>query len=289
MQYKYSALLPEDTFNDIRFYKSFNENFLFSKVSALKAIIELSEGLSGADKVTTSFLEDLRAEIYFTIFMQFESLFALMMAPFQPKPHGLYMTLYQSGKLRKQIYRYVKQDIDLLTGGKERSSIDFINHALFCKVSFKSSDEGSLAFKNSLVSLDNFLKMIASLYLTGSERGAEYNTYKHGVRFYLGYNSFKISEIGASDEDKVGFETQDSITYSKTEKIDSETIYVSEGLVHFDWLESYQAVRVMASCLETLKKVRISVYSKSEYPKIPNFAVHLDGLFNNFITPFRMG
>lgn len=94
---------------NLRFYTRYDEHFLFNKVATFlyvldegePAVKQIEERLiaNGGAKLSERYLEAIRAEIFFTALHQCETFFALLIAPFQPLPHWLFLTTYETKEI----------------------------------------------------------------------------------------------------------------------------------------------------------------------------------------------
>src|SRR5260370_236543 len=114
------VILGTDHDQNLRFYERYDEHFLFNKVATFlyildegePAIKQIEERLvaNGGSSFSERYLESIRAEIFFTALHQSETFFALLIAPFQPLPHWLYLTIYET--------KEIKQAVELIEANK---------------------------------------------------------------------------------------------------------------------------------------------------------------------------
>lgn len=190
---KHKAANTHTSTNDLNlvFYSRYDENFLFNKALALWFICLDDEtinekfkgfisgyGMCGEDNDKRRL--SLRAEIYFTVFLQFEALFALLMAKFQTEPHWLYLTNYSTTEIKDQVKNFLSHDISRMTNGLVDTVEDFISQSVYANLVTPENDSNSVhAWQMNLRNIAYILKQIAQRYTDDLK---EYNGYKHGLR-----------------------------------------------------------------------------------------------------------
>jgi hypothetical protein len=176
---------------NIAFYDRYDENFLFNKALALWFVCQGDEtinkkfkdftagyGMSGEDgsKRTLS----LRAEVYFSVFLQFEALFALLIAKFQAEPHWLYLTNYTTIEIKENVRAFLSNDISKITNGLVDNMDDFISQSVYVnQLNPENNSESVAAWQVNLKNIAYILKLISRRYIDDL---TEYNGYKHGLR-----------------------------------------------------------------------------------------------------------
>jgi hypothetical protein len=94
----------------IMFYQAYDESYLYHKGLALGFALNEQErfhtfvqhpDVTSAELLDTRWEEALRAELFFTFMHQFESVFALLRAPYQDQPTWVYMTNYDPGDVEQ--------------------------------------------------------------------------------------------------------------------------------------------------------------------------------------------
>jgi hypothetical protein len=177
---------------NLRFYERYDEHFLFNKVAtflyildegepAIKQIEERLVANGGAD-FSERFLESIRAEIFFTALHQCEAFFALLIAPFQPLPDWLYLTIYETKEIKQAIEQITADEIGDLTDGILSEMQDFIKVAVYSEVMAADPQLASRWDEN----IDNvawLVKRIGKFFL---KYDRAYNSYKHGLRVMTG-------------------------------------------------------------------------------------------------------
>jgi hypothetical protein len=190
---KHKAVNTHRSTNDLNlvFYNRYDENFLFNKSLALWFVSlndeTISEkfkgfisgyGMGGEDDEKRRL--SLRAEVYFTVFLQFEALFALLIAKFQAEPHWLYLTNYSTTEIKDQIKNFLSHDISKLTNGTVDTVEDFISQSVYSNLVTPENNPNSVAaWQTNLHNISYILERIARRY---SDDLKEYNGYKHGLR-----------------------------------------------------------------------------------------------------------
>src|SRR6266567_4253239 len=129
---------------NLRFYERYDENFLFNKVATFLYIIDEGEPAikqiekhlmeNGGGGFSERYLESIRAEIFFTALHQCETFFALLIAPFQPLPHWLYLTIYETKEIKQAVELIMVGKINELTCGIIATMQDFIKVAVYSEV-----------------------------------------------------------------------------------------------------------------------------------------------------------
>ena len=188
---KQRAINTHRSTNDLNlvFYNRYDENFLFNKILALWFVCLEDEtinkkfkgfisgyGMGGEDNDKRRL--SLRAEIYFTVFLQFEALFALLIAKFQAEPHWLYLTNYATTEIKDRVRHFLSHDISKLTNGAVDTVEDFINQSVYANLGTPENDPNSM-WQVNLHNIAYILEQIARRYADDLK---EYNGYKHGLR-----------------------------------------------------------------------------------------------------------
>ncbi len=129
---------------NLRFYTGYDEHFLFNKVASFlyildegePAVRQIEERLiaHGGAKLSERYLESIRAEVFFTALHQCETFFALLVAPFQPLPHWLYLTTYETKEIKQAVELIMVGKINELTCGIIATMQDFIKVAVYSEV-----------------------------------------------------------------------------------------------------------------------------------------------------------
>jgi hypothetical protein len=171
------------------FYEQYDEHFFFNKVRAMCFVYEaapeteneferFTAGLNAPFPNDYKWRDALTVELYFTSFLQFESLFSLLIAEFQDQPHWIYLNNYTPREIKSKIESFIKGDFTALTNGLIDNKYDFIDRAVYSK-RIKLDENLRNNWKLNLHNADFVLRTIAAKYL---EKAIEYNGYKHGLR-----------------------------------------------------------------------------------------------------------
>lgn len=175
---------------NIAFYDRYDENFLFNKALALWFVCQEDEtinkkfkdftagyGMSGEDasKRTLS----LRAEVYFSVFLQFEALFALLIAKFQAEPHWLYLTNYTTIEIKDNVRAFLSNDISKITNGLVDNIDDFVSQSVYANLVTPENEQSITRWQMNLQNIAYILRLISRRYIDDLK---EYNGYKHGLR-----------------------------------------------------------------------------------------------------------
>src|SRR6266699_655312 len=192
------AILGTDHDQNLRFYERYDENFLFNKMVTLLYILDEGESVikqieerlieNGAASFSERYLESIRAEIFFTALHQCETFFALLIALFQPLPHWLYLTAYETKEIKQAVELIVGNQIGDVTGGAITTIQDFIKVAVYSEVMTAEPRLASRWEEN----IDNaawLVKRIGKFFL---KYDRAYNSYKHGLRVMTGPHQVSI-------------------------------------------------------------------------------------------------
>src|SRR5450755_549864 len=138
------VILDTDHAQNLRFYERYDEYFLFNKVATFLYILEEGEPVikqieeyliaNGGASAPKRYLESIRAEIFFATLHQCEVFFALLAAPFQPLPHWLYLTVYETKEIKQVIDQFIAGKINDITEGRITTIEDFIKVAIYNEV-----------------------------------------------------------------------------------------------------------------------------------------------------------
>ncbi len=140
-QFEYSYATDPNELN-LRFYRRYDENFLFNKALTLAIVLENEQRFRvqaaeyqdvDPSRINDKFFESLRAEMHFTEMHQFEGFFALLIAIFQEQPDWIYLMDYTTGEMKDAIKLYIAghSNIKTVTGNKVATEREFISHAVY--------------------------------------------------------------------------------------------------------------------------------------------------------------
>ena len=258
---------------NLRFYQNFDPYFLANKVISLHLIVEqpdLFRNMVDAEEGNSEyfdkeFFQSINAHIHCAEFQQFEAFFALLLAVFQDLPHWLYLTTYGTREIKEKVNNFIKGDIKKLTDNKLNSMSDFINHSIYLG-SRSIKEDQNLEWDKNINNIEWLLNRFARKYIDAPE----YNAYKHGLRIITGPTHFSMRQTGSSTP-AISYQSDDSLRYLETKKMDDGSILVQESFQHFNPIESINHMSFMGSILETIKNVRYSSLAGTENPKINTF------------------
>jgi hypothetical protein len=272
-QAEYIVRNPSDL--NLEFYEMYNESFLLTKALALLGMISAPEALRKSIEaevevspdIEKRLTDELKAEIHFTEFHQFECFFALLIAIFQKLPHWLFLTTYEVGYIKLKVQAYLDRNIESLTNGQLTSLDEFLNFAIY-DIYHTCTDEDKRA--NWQINLDNIAWILDRMARKYIERIQEYNSYKHGLRITIG--SVRLGFI-PNQNPAAGWaiDSGDAATYLelKMEKEDKETVY--RTLHSFNIDESLNHLLFMRRILETIKSTRLAKIKGEAVAKINTF------------------
>jgi hypothetical protein len=263
------------------FYSNYDENFIFNKAMSLLSIIKLGDkytstveglGMPPFD-INKKHFESLNAEIYFSEFHHFESLFGLMLAIFQGLPHWLYLTTYKTNEIKGKVTAFLNGDILKVTNGQFSNSTDFINRAIYTDCT--SSDEEEQ--KNWQANIDNILWALHRMgrkYLDAKE----YNGYKHGLRVMTGPTSLTIF-LGEEPDKASSIASDQSLIFLGTQDKGESGLTVYQTIKHFNIIESINHLLIMNMMTSTIKSTRLAVIKGEPQGHMSTFlSLNRDGL-----------
>ncbi len=257
------------------FYQAYDENFLYSKALALTYIAyELGEQqehfkqqvekmVGTHEDINDKFFESLRAEIYFTAIHQFECLFSLLMALYQPDlPHWFYLSEYKPGEMRDAAELFVNREIGQLTGFK-MSKRQFVSHAIYSQFTLTEITEER--WNENLDNISWLLDRIAMQYIAASEyQAGEYNAYKHGLRVMTGPSVISGQMMSQFENSPVGRNfliaaSTDAFRFLQMEKDEQQNGKIVHHVVkHFNPRESFYFICKLRQMLEMVKRTRLA-------------------------------
>jgi len=257
---------------NLRFYTGYDEHFLFNKVASFlyildegePAIRQIEERLiaNGGAKLSERYLESIRAEVFFTALHQCETFFALLVAPFQPLPHWLYLTTYETKEIKQAVELILAGKINELTSGIITTVQDFIKVALYSEVTPTDPQLANRWDEN----IDNVAWLVAQIGKFFFKYDRAYNSYKHGLRVMTGPHQVSIGRQSPNSTIAgpmhIIQSSEDSVTYLQKEpvrEVDGEKeIPISEVTKAFNPFEATFYLAKMNQMLETIKATRLS-------------------------------
>jgi hypothetical protein len=257
---------------NLRFYERYDENFLFNKVATFLYIIDEGEPAikqiekrlmeNGGGSFSERYLESIRAEIFFTTLHQCETFFALLIAPFQPLPHWLYLTLYETKEIKQAVELILANKITTITGGGITTIQDFIKFAIYGNVTAADLEMAKRWDEN----IDNAAWLIKHIGEFFFKYDRAYNSYKHGLRVMTGPHQLRIA-LQKPDGITTGpmhviQASEDSVTYLQKEPVrevgGKKEIPISEVTKAFNPIEASFYLAKMSQMLQTIKAVRLT-------------------------------
>lgn len=249
---------------DIYFYERYDEHFLFNKISALAFLYESDSertkeyqsfvyGLKACVAEDYDWRKSLAAEIYFSAFQQFEALFALLIAVFQPQPHWVFLNTYTSDSLKKNLNLFLQKEFSELAKGKAETEYDFINHAVYCDLNC----ENEKLWSSNLHNIYLVLQIIGQKYL---DKLSEYNGYKHGLRIS------KASEMQLEIPGLHPIVMPDSLGYLDADKDDNSEDILIHRLYSINPQQSFYEMYLMHRLLRVIKSHRLADLKNDKVP-----------------------
>ncbi len=265
------AILGTDHDQNLRFYERYDENFLFNKMVTLLYILDEGESVikqieerlvsNGGASFSERYLESIRAEIFFTALHQCETFFALLIAPFQPLQHWLYLTIYETKEIKQAVEQIIANKIGDITGGRITTIQDFIKVAVYMEVMATEPQFASRWDEN----IDNVAWLVTRIGEFFLKYDRAYNSYKHGLRVMTGLHRLSIGLQNADGTIKgpmhVIQASEDSVTYLQKELVrevdGKKEIPISEVTKAFNPFEASFYLAKMSQMLETIKATRL--------------------------------
>jgi hypothetical protein len=227
---------------ELDFYARYDESFLFSKAVTLMYAIEQGDAFKEnvqqyADQWRIGSLKDkyfasLRAELFFMALHQFESFFALLIAPFQQVPTWIYLTAYTTDEMKRAVGQFLDRDIGALTNGAYQFGevTAFLEEALYGG-SMSTDPDQQLKWGENLDNATWLIRRAAQAYLDNLKA---YNSYKHGLRTMTGSNAHFTIRLNDAEGKPTGSgftrTSEDSLSYLDLQPNDLGTGCVREVL-----------------------------------------------------------
>lgn len=239
---------------DLKFYSGYDERFLCRKVRILGTV------LNDKDLLQQFLTEDsgpehrermrhaLAAELLFTEFHQFESFFAMLVAPFQRLPHWIFLNTYSTGMIKEKARQFIAGDFKALSNGMAQDRDVFLRHAVYNNISGEQSSLGP-TFEN----IWWIVYRMAEKYSSADE----YNSYKHGLRMMSTTSTLAISASPTDFSNAFVTSSPHSITHLKLTKVEAGTSVAIETKA-FNPEESRAHVQIMSDILANIKRVRLA-------------------------------
>lgn len=256
---------PKDI--DIQFYRLYDPQFIMSAATILLSGIKNPErckqqltedgvGESGIS-VNDRFFHDLQSELYFAELHQFESFFALLIAPFQALPHWIFLSIYGTQDVQKSIEQYCEGQIEELTHGMHQSRKSFVQHAVYTFYQMKDPEGEVGKWEENLENVVGVIEALARRYQDGL---FAYNSYKHGLRVMSLPSSLTMA--AHRDDGSLGpasvFSLANSLTYLEREKVGGGDWVMHRVTKEFDPDASFYCLSIMHLLLETVRVTRLA-------------------------------
>src|SRR5260221_339529 len=257
---------------NVRFYARYDADFLFNKAATLWYVtnegeqatqqIEAHILAAGGAKLPERYLESMRAELFFTALHQCETFFALLVALFQPLPHWLFLTTYETRQIKWAAKEIVANNLSDLTKGAITNMRDFVKVVIYSEV---VTGDPVLAGQWE-ANLDNAAWLIERIgeYFLKYDRA--YNSYKHGLRVMTGPHSLRIAPQNPDGTVRgpmhILQSSDDAVTYleeGQVREVDGDKeIPVNEVTKAFNPSEAFYYIAKMNQMLEIVKATRLA-------------------------------
>jgi hypothetical protein len=269
---------------NLRFYQAYDPGLLYSKAVTLNYVAQEKDRFRTwvhvpelAAMMDDRFFGSLRAELHFIETHQFEALFALLGAIFQPLPHWIYLTTYGTSEIRAAIQQYIDGDIAGLTHGLLTDEHDLAHHAIYAG-SVPQDEAVRSQWDQNLDNVCWLIRRMAERYIEAAAyNGGEYNTYKHGLRVMVGPSAISIRLQGAEGETPAfGAASEDALRFLRWEELGENRRTIHEVTKHINPEESLFYIGVMHHILETTVATRLAGLEGHGQGVTLNTFLHLD-------------
>lgn len=267
------TFLGSDHELNLRFYSAYDEHFLFNKAVTFLYVLNAGEAATseieqylaaaGGGRLSERYVESIRAELFFTALHQCETFFALLIAPFQPLPHWLYLTTYETREIKRTVELIVAGQIGELTDGQLTTMQDFIKVAIYSELGPMNPQVADMWDEN----IDNAAWLVERIGQFFFKYDRAYNSYKHGLRVMTGPHQLSIGlqhPSGATGPMRVIQASEDAVRYLQREQVrevDGEReIPISEVTKAFNPFEASFYLAEMNQMLETIKATRLAFF-----------------------------
>jgi hypothetical protein len=256
---------------DREFYSGYDAHFLHRKVKLLGAVLEnpdllaqFTDGQDGPDEAERT-RHAIAAEILFAEFHQFESFFAMLVAPFQGFPHWIFLNTYSTGEIKSKARDFIDGKFEKLFKGLPSDRDTFLRQAVYQGYASEAGSEE--AWNSSFENLWWIIHRMAQKYVAADE----YNSYKHGLRMMSATSALGISSSPTDFSNAFVAHSKHSITHLKFEPGDCGTL-VSIATKAFNPQESQAHVQIMASILENIQRIRLAVLAGQPQVQVSLFS-----------------
>lgn len=227
----------------------------------MERFVETEFGTDEAERMR----HGIAAEILFSEFHQFESFFAMVLAPFQPLPHWIYLSTYPTSEIKSKARQFMDGQFSSLSGGLAADRNHFLRLAVYAGIVGEPEEEQTwnLSFEN----LWWLIYRMAEKYLNADE----YNSYKHGLRTISATATLAMSSNLADSSNAFVMRSGNSITHLAFKKHPMGTGVIVQTKA-FNPEESVAHVSLMASLLANIKRVRLAGIEGTERVEVQLYA-----------------
>lgn len=269
-----------------KFYERYDASFLYNKVVTLLYVINQGEPVTeqiegfivanGGGKLAPKYLESLRSEVFFTALHQCETFFAMLIALFQPLPHWVYLTTYETKEIKEAIDKIVEGRISELTDGTLTTIQDLVKVAVYSEI-MPSDPELAARWDDNLNNAAWIIERIGRFF---QEYDRAYNSYKHGLRVMTGALSLGIvpqnPDGTIQGPMRIIQSAEDALTYLQREpvrEVDGQKERpISEVTKVFSPPEASFYMFKMQQMLETIRTTRLArLKNEAELASINTF------------------
>lgn len=254
---------------DQEFYSGYDERFLLRKAIVLGTLLERSELLEqfvapNVPDETDRMRHGLAAEVLFTEFHQFESFFAMLLAPFQEFPHWIFLNTYSTGEIKTKARQFIAGQFEALSNGLAPSRDQFLRQAVYH--GYRGEEGSDDAWASTFENLWWIIYRMAEKYTSADE----YNSYKHGLRMMSASSTLALS--GNPTDFSKAFVTHSphSITHLTFDKVETGAS-VSIETKAFNPRESEAHIQLMADILTNIKRIRLAALAGQERVEVTMF------------------
>ncbi len=248
-----APIINDEDFLQKEFYKKYDPDYWLYKISFLKnchsGFAKIKEVLTEdmAEVVDDDYKRVLRTEIHFLYFQMVETLFEIIFAISKKDNRDLWLALSFSDwhdnyaevlNLNETSDLFIRSVDTMINGNKVQISL---LRWVFYFVYPSKMNEGE--WKDNLEKIKDLLLIFSRDF---SDR-AEYNAYKHSLRFYNSSFSMSIGLAGSGQVHNIG-SSPDSITYLERQMKKEGTAYKPTGNV-LRTIKPFHVERDIKSCL----------------------------------------
>lgn len=266
---KLPFILSDPNRLDQEFYSGYDERFLLRKVIVLGTLLKGSELLEqfiapNVPDEKERMGHALAAEVLFTEFHQFESFFAMLLAPFQEFPHWIFLNTYSTGEIKTKARQFIEGQFEALSNGLALTRDQFLRQAVYH--GYVGEEGSDNAWVSTFENLWWLIYRMAEKYIGADE----YNSYKHGLRMMSASSTLALS--GNYTDFSKAFVTHSphSITHLRFDNVEAGT-NVSIETKAFNPSESEAHIQLMADILTNIKRIRLAALAGRERVELTMF------------------